>query len=216
MQDALAKVELFQAMTPGDLDRLAAITVARNYPENAVIVNEGDRADTLYLVVSGSVKFFVTGEDGRKVVLGTEGPGGYFGELALDEGVRSASAVTVGPSRMGLLERAAFLRFLADHPESSLALITFLIRRTRSLTERVRDLALLDVYGRLAKLLLSAAHEQDGLLVVDQAMTQKEMGERIGASREMVSRILRDLKIGGYLRSEGRRLVIARKPPRAW
>jgi CRP/FNR family cyclic AMP-dependent transcriptional regulator len=91
-----------------------------------------------------------------------------------------------------------------------------LIRRTRSLTDRVRDLALLDVYGRLAKLLLSEAREHDGHLIVEAGLTQQEMGDRIGASREMVSRILKDLKTGGYVRLEGRRLVILRKPPRAW
>jgi CRP/FNR family transcriptional regulator, cyclic AMP receptor protein len=212
---ALQKIALFDGMSRADLEALASITVVRNYPGHAIIISEGDRADSLYLIFAGTVKFFVSGDDGRKVVLGTQGAGEYFGEISLNDGVRSASAMTTEPCRIGSLQRAGFLQFLAGHPETALALINHLIRRTLTLTERVRDLALLDVYGRLAKLLLSSAREQDGQLIVG-GLTQQEMGERIGASREMVSRILRDLKAGGYVRVEGRRLVVLRKPPRGW
>jgi CRP/FNR family cyclic AMP-dependent transcriptional regulator len=213
---ALQTVALFEGMRPEDLEALAAVTLVRNYSGNTIIVSEGDRADCLYVIFSGNVKFFVTGDDGRRVVLGTQGSGEYFGEISLNEGVRSASAMTIEPCRIGLLQRGRFLELLTAHPETALALINHLVQRTRSLTERVRDLALLDVYGRLAKLLLSVAREQEGRLVVGPGMTQQEMGERIGASREMVSRILKDLKAGGYVRAEGRRLVIQRKPPRGW
>jgi CRP/FNR family cyclic AMP-dependent transcriptional regulator len=212
---ALEKIALFDGMSRADLQVLAAVTVVRNYPGHAIIVNEGDQADSLYLIFEGRVKFFVTGDDGRKVVLGTQGAGEYFGEISLNGGVRSASAMTTEPCRIGCLQRAGFLQFLTGHPETALALINHLIRRTLRLTERVRDLALLDVYGRLAKLLLSVAREQDGQLIVE-GLTQQEMGERIGASREMVSRILKDLKAGGYVRVESRRLVVLRKPPRGW
>jgi CRP/FNR family transcriptional regulator, cyclic AMP receptor protein len=216
MLGALQKVSLFEGMKRADLEALATAIVAHRFPANTIVVNEGDRADSLYLMFSGAVKVFVEGSDGRRLVLGTQGAGEYFGEIAMSGGVRSASVITTEPCQLGVLERTAFLKFLAEHPETALALIGHLIRRTRSLTDRVRDLALLDVYGRLAKLLLSAAHEQNGQLIVEAGLTQQEMGERIGASREMVSRILKDLKTGGYVRLEGRRLVILRKPPRAW
>ena len=216
MLAGLGKIALFEGIGRAELEALGQVTVARSFPEGAIVVNEGDRADSLYLILSGSVKIFVAGDDGRRVVLGTQGAGEYFGELALSDGVRSASAITAEPCRLGTLERSAFLGFLADHPQAALALIDHLIRRTRTLTERVRDLALLDVYGRLAKLLLSIALEENGQLVVEPGMTQQEMGERIGASREMVSRILKDLKAGGYVRFEGRRIVILRKPPKRW
>ena len=216
MLAGLGKIALFEGIGRAELEALGQVTVARSFPEGAIVVNEGDRADSLYLILSGSVTIFVAGDDGRRVVLGTQGAGEYFGELALSDGVRSASAITAEPCRLGTLERSAFLGFLADHPQAALALIDHLIRRTRTLTERVRDLALLDVYGRLAKLLLSIALEENGQLVVEPGMTQQEMGERIGASREMVSRILKDLKAGGYVRFEGRRIVILRKPPKRW
>jgi CRP/FNR family transcriptional regulator, cyclic AMP receptor protein len=216
MLAGLEKIALFEGLERKDFEALADVIAVRVVPGGAIVVNEGDRADSLYLILSGSVKIFVTGDDGRRVVLATQSAGEYFGEIALSDGVRSASAITAEPCRFGILERSAFLEFLADHPETALALISHLIRRTCTLTERVRDLALLDVYGRLAKLLLSMAREQDGQLVIAQGVTQQEMGERIGASREMVSRILKDLKAGGYVRFEGRRVVILRKPPRHW
>lgn len=216
MIDTLATVSLFAGLDPAELAPLAAMCVVRSYPGHAIVVNEGDRADTLYVILSGRVKVFSAGDDGREVLLGTQGPGEYFGEMILDDGVRSASVMTVEPCRLATLSRDVFRDVLARHPDTALALIRNLIRRTRSLTDRVRDMALLDVYGRVAKLLLSLAREVDGRLVVEEQLTQQEIGERIGASREMVSRILKDLKAGDYIRLEGRRIVILRKPPSAW
>jgi CRP/FNR family cyclic AMP-dependent transcriptional regulator len=216
MIDALARVPLFDGLDRAELAPLAAMTVARNYPRSVIVVSEGDRADTLYLILSGRIKVFVASDDGREIVLSIQGAGAYFGDMMLDDGVRSASVITLEPCRLAALSRDVFRDFLVRHPDTALALIKNLIRRTRSMNDRVRDLALLDVYGRLAKLLLSLARQVDGRLIIEEKLTQQEMGERIGASREMVSRILKDLKAGGYVRLEGRRIVILRKPPPAW
>ncbi len=216
MIDLLSGVPLFAGLNRAELAPLAAMTVARSYPRNLIVVNEGDRAETLYFVLSGRIKVFVASDDGREIVLSTQGPGTYFGDMMLDDGVRSASVMTLEPCRLGALSRDAFRDFLAHHPDTALALIKILIRRTRSMNDRLRDLALLDVYGRVAKLLLSLAREVDGRLIIEERLTQQEIGEHIGASREMVSRILKDLKAGGYVRLERRRIVILRKPPRAW
>ncbi|HWY73355.1 MAG TPA: Crp/Fnr family transcriptional regulator [Burkholderiaceae bacterium] len=215
MIDVLAGVPLFAGLNRAELAPLAAMTVARSYPRNLIVVSEGDRADTLYFVLSGRVKVFVGGDDGREIVLSTQGPGTYFGDMMLDDGVRSASVMTLEPCRLAALSRDVFRDFLVHHPDTALALIKSLIRRTRSMNDRLRDLALLDVYGRVAKLLLSLAREVDGRLIIEERVTQQEIGERIGASREMVGRILKDLKAGGYVRLEGRRIVILRKPPKA-
>jgi len=215
MIDVLAGVPLFAGLNRAELAPLAAMTVARSYPRNLIVVSEGDRADTLYFVLSGRIKVFVGGDDGREIVLSTQGPGTYFGDMMLDDGVRSASVMTLEPCRLAALSRDVFRDFLVHHPDTALALIKNLIRRTRSMNDRLRDLALLDVYGRVAKLLLSLAREVDGRLIIEERVTQQEIGERIGASREMVSRILKDLKAGGYVRLEGRRIVILRKPPKA-
>jgi CRP/FNR family cyclic AMP-dependent transcriptional regulator len=105
---------------------------------------------------------------------------------------------------------------LASHPEAALQLIRGLIGRMRYMTENLKDLALLDVYGRVAKLLLELATEADGRLVIDQRLTQQDIADRVSASREMVSRILKDLTTGGYIANESGKIVIQRRPPRAW
>ena len=214
--DALRKVTLFEGLGEEDLAALEAVIVVRSYPRNAVVVSEGDRSDTLFLILSGRVKIFVSDDEHRELVLNTQGPGEYFGEMILDDGPRSASAMTLEPCRMGVLTRERFRGVLARHLEVAVAVIRNLIRRCRALTENAKDLALLDVYGRLSKLLLSLAREEEGRLVVSENLTKQAIGERIGASREMVSRIFKDLTAGGYLRMEGRTIIIQRRPPARW
>lgn len=213
--DALANVPLFAGLDRAELAPLAAMTVARNYRGGVVVVSEGDRADTLYFVLTGRVKVFCVGEDGREIVLNTLDAPTYFGDMMLDEGLRSASVMTLEPCKLAALSRDVFREFLARHPGTAFALIKSLISRTRSMNDRVQDLALVDVYGRVAKLLVSLAHDVDGSLVIEERPTQQEIGERVGASREMVSRALKHLKADNYVRFEGRRAVILRRPPRA-
>lgn len=214
MIEALASVPLFTGLTAAELGPLAAMTVARNYPRNRLVVREGERADTLYFVLSGRIKVFVSDGSGREIALCTQGPGSWFGDMMLDDGVRSASVMTLEASRLASLSRDAFRAFLKRHPDAALALIRNLIHRTREMNERLRDMALLDARGRVAKLLLSLAREANGRLIVEERLTQQEIGERVGASREMVNRILQDLKADGCLRREGRRIVMLRTPSR--
>jgi CRP/FNR family cyclic AMP-dependent transcriptional regulator len=213
--DALAKVPLFAGLDHAELAPLAAMTVPRRHASNAIVVKEGDRADTLYFVLSGRVKVFVAGDDGREIVVHTQGSGTYFGDMMLDEGLRSASVMTLEPCTLAALSREVFRDFLAHHPDTALALIKSLIGRTRKMNELFRDAALVDVYGRVAKLLLSLAREIDGRLIVEERLTQQEIGNRVGASREMVARVLKKLKADNYVRFEGNRAVILRRPTRA-
>lgn len=214
--EALRRVSLFEGLSDGDLAALEAVIVSRSYPKNTVVVSEGDRSDTMFLILSGRVKIFVSDDDYKELALNTQGPGDYFGEMILDDGPRSASAMTLEPCRLGVLTRERFRGFLAQHPDVAIAVIRNLILRCRALTENAKDLALLDVYGRLSKLLLSLARDEDGQLVVAENLTKQAIGERIGASREMVSRIFKDLTAGGYLRTEGKKIVIQRRPPARW
>lgn len=186
------------------------------YPKNAVIVNEGDHSDSLYVILSGKVKIYLADEEGKEVLLNTQGPGEYFGEIILDEGPRSASVMTLEPSKFSIISKAQFQEFLATHPDAGLELIRSLIHRVRALTKSVGNLALLDVYGRVARMLLELATEQDGKLIINQPLTQQDMASRVGCSREMISRILKDLRAGGYVKMDGDRMVIAKKPPRNW
>jgi CRP/FNR family transcriptional regulator, cyclic AMP receptor protein len=197
------------------LEALAEHGTVKAYPKNTVIVSEGDRSDSLYVILSGKVKVYLADEEGKEVVLNTQGPGQYFGEIILDEGPRSASVMTLEPSKFSIVTKDQFKQFLARNPEVGLELVRSLIHRVRELTKTVGNLALLDVYGRVARLLLELASEQDGKLVVPR-LTQQEMASRVGCAREMISRILKDLRAGGYIKDDGDRLIIVKKPPRKW
>jgi len=197
------------------LKALAEHGAVKAYPKNTIIVSEGDRSDSLYVILSGKVKIYLADEEGKEVVLNTMGSGEYFGEIILDEGPRSASVMTLEQSKFSIVSRDQFNRFLVQNPEVSLELVRSLIHRVRALTKRVGDLALLDVYGRVARLLLELATEQEGKLVVER-LTQQDMASRVGCSREMISRILTDLRAGGYIQAQGQQMIIAKKPPRNW
>jgi CRP/FNR family cyclic AMP-dependent transcriptional regulator len=204
--------------TLSDADLMAVGThgIARSYPKNTIIVTEGDKTDSLYVILEGRVKVFVSDGDGHDLVLSTQGPGEYFGEMVLDEGPRSASIMTLEPSRFLVVQKNDFRDFVARNPAFALSLIEKLIGRARALTASVKSLALMDVYGRVARLLLELAEETGGKLAIPQRLTQQEIASRIGASREMVSRILKDLSTGGYLTQSRTGIVLHRKPPEHW
>lgn len=203
-------------LTEGELRTLSGEGVVKTFPKHAVIVNEGDETDSLFVILSGRVKVYVSDEDGKEVVLGTQDPGEYFGEMVLDGGPRSASVMTLEPSRFAVVPKQKFRDFLRTHPDFSVHLIEKLIRRARALTDSVKSLALMDVYGRVARLLLEMATEEDGRLAIHEKLTQQDIADRVGASREMISRIFKDLSSGGYITVESRRITINRTPPRHW
>ena len=190
--------------------------ISRSYPKNTIIVTEGDKTDSLYVILEGRVKVFVSDDRGNEVVLLTQGVGEYFGELVLDEGPRSASIMTLTPARFLVVPKADFHDFVVGNPAFARSLIEKLIGRVRSLTASVKSLALMDVYGRVARLLLELAEDKGGQFTISQRLTQQEIANRIGASREMVSRILKDLSTGGYLTQSRTGIVLHRKPPEHW
>lgn len=199
-----------------DLSDFAQHAVSRTFQKNTVVVSEGDRTDSLYIIVSGRVRIYVSDDKGKEIVLSEAGPGEYFGEMVLDEGPRSATVMTLEPTQFLVVPKEDFKEFVAKSPEFSLHLIRKLIRRVRALTNDVKSLALMDVYGRVARMLLDLAVERDGVLVIEGRPTQQEMANRVGASREMVNKILKDLIDGGYISVERDRITIARTLPRAW
>jgi len=205
-----------EVLSGAELEAIARRAVTRAFPKNTIVVNEGDGTDSLYIIVSGRVKVFVSDEKGKEIVLSNAGPGEYFGEMVLDEGPRSASVMTLEPTRFLVVPKEDFMEFVARSPEFSLHLIRKLILRVRTLTNNVKSLALMDVYGRVARELLELAVERDGTLVIEGRPTQQEMANRVGASREMISRILTDLASGGYITVARDRITIARALPRAW
>ena len=199
-----------------DLDALIALGTVRPFPKNTVLVQEGDKSDQLYVVISGRLKVFLGDADGKEVIIDSLGPRQFFGEMALDGEPRSASVMTMEAASLCILQREQFKQFLADKPQAALALIYALIKRARTLTRTVGNLALLDVYGRVAHLLIESATEEDGRLVVTDRISQVDIAKKVGSSREMVSRILGDLKEGGYISMDNNRIVIEQTLPKRW
>jgi CRP/FNR family cyclic AMP-dependent transcriptional regulator len=212
----LRVIPLFANLEEAELAPLAACAKVRACPKNVVVVNEGDDSDSLYLILAGKVKIYLSDDSGKQMYLDIKGPGEYFGEMALDAGKRSASVMSIEPSQFAIIGREDFEKFLLAHPVLAVELLKRTIQLARTLNDSVRNLAMLDVYGRTARMLLDLAVELDGKLVIPERLTQQDMASRVGASREMVNRILNDLKIGGYISVEGRRITINRRPPARW
>lgn len=198
------------------LEQIGALATVRTFAKHAIIVSEGDETDSLYVLLAGRAKVYVADADGREVQLNQIGAGEYFGEVTLDGGPRSASVMALEECRCAVVRRSELTAFLERNPAFALHLVRKLAHRVRALTENVRSLALMDVYGRVARLLLELAEELDGRLVVKESLTQKDIAARVGCSREMISRIFSDLVDGGYVRKEDKHFVIMRKPPPKW
>lgn len=205
-----------EALPDALLEQIAARVAVRSFPKNSVLVMEGDDTDSLYVLVSGRVRAYVSAADGRELEVNRMGRGEYFGEVTLDGGPRSASVAALEDCRCVVVRRAELNQLLSQVPELAQHVIRKLAHRVRALTGHMRDLALMDVYGRVARLLLESAEEVDRKLVIRERLTQKEIASRVGCSREMVSRIFSDLSAGGYLSREGRTIVILKKPPARW
>jgi len=161
------------------IEKMAALATTRTFGKNAIIVSEGDETDSLYIVLAGRAKVFVGDENGREVQLNQIGAGEYFGEVTLDGGPRSASVMALEECRCAVVKRAELTAFLERNPEFARHLVRKLAHRVRMLTESVRSLALMDVYGRVARLLLELAEERDGRLVVEESLTHREINSRI-------------------------------------
>ncbi len=211
----LQQVEIFQGLSDQELDTLAASSSSRSFPKNTVVIHENDPADSLFIIESGKVKVYCSDKNGKEFIMNTQSEGDYFGELALlDDSTRSASVRTVEKSSFCIVYKEEFNRVLEDHPNITRKLIRNLAARVRKLTADVKSLALQDVYGRVANVLTDLAEERgDGTHYIPEKLTQQDIADRVGASREMVARILKDLTIGDYIRFEGRHIIINSKLP---
>lgn len=203
-------------LMPAVVRALAAHGIVRDYPKNAIIITEGDPSDSLYVILSGRVKVYLSEADGKEIILDVHGAGSYVGEMAFDDQPRSASVMTLEPCKLSVVTQSRFREFLKRDPDAVEHLIRSLIHRTRIASENVRSLALLDVYGRVARLLLDLAEEKDGRLMIAQPLTRQDIAHRVGCSREMISRLFKDLIAGGYLTIEGNRIFLKRTLPNRW
>ena len=212
----LENVPLFSGLPAEALSEVEQHGSLKSFRKNAIIINQNDETYSLYLILSGRVKFFVGGEDGREIVLNHQGAGDYFGDLALiDKQPRVASVRTTEASKFMIISRDDFLTCLSRNPEIAVNLIKPMSSRMRMLAQNVSSLALMDVYGRVARILLQQAVEKEGELVTER-ITQQEIADMAGASRAMVSRILKDLKAGGYISVHNKCVTIHQKLPVRW
>jgi CRP/FNR family cyclic AMP-dependent transcriptional regulator len=203
-------------LQPETLRAIASTGVIRTFPKNTVLINEGDVGDGLYVVLSGRVKVYASNEAGREFVIDFHGPGEYVGEMTLDGAPRSASVITVEPTTTAVVNRAHFRDFILAHPDFALHLIERLIHRVRVTTGNLKSLALSDVYGRMARLLNALAQPVDGKMIVPEKLTQQDIADRVGASRDMIGKLMKDLTGGGYIAVEDRTITLLRKLPTGW
>ena len=212
----LENVPLFSGLPSEALAEIEQHGSVKSYKKHTIVISQDDESYSLYVILSGSVKVYVSGEDGREAILNHQQAGDYFGDLALiDQQPRVASVVTMEPSTFMVISREDFLACLSKNPEIAINLIKPMTSRIRMLAKNVSSLALLDVYGRVARTLLDES-EQQGDILITEKLTQQEIADMVGASRAMVSRILKDLKEGGYISIENKRITIHQKLPHRW
>jgi len=208
----LKSVPLFSLFSDTQLAQVLSCVQHRSYPRNAFILRAGEETDALYIVLSGRVKVLIPDEEGHEVILSIIGPQEYFGEMGLlDDLSRSASVETLESCEMLRLSKAGFTNILKDNFELAMLIIRGLVKRLREADRKIESLALIDVYGRVARLLIDMAQNMDGKWVVEHAPAKQEIARMIGASREMVSRVVKDLQGKGLIRAEKRRIYVLDK-----
>lgn len=203
-------------MSP-DLIELASRGEVRRYRKGTLLIQEGDHGDTIFIIQSGRLRAFSAGDNDREITYGVYGAGEYMGEISLDGGPRSASVITLETTVCSVVSRRTLERFLSERPAFAFELLAKVIRRARTATLGTRQLALNDVYGRLKGLLdgLATAHT-DGTRRVGERLTHQEMANRLGCSREMVSRLMKDLERGGYVDVQEHHIVLLKNLPQKW
>ena len=216
LTETLKKTTLFCGMDQSDIEMVAAQAVTRQFPKNTVIVSQGDDTDSFYVIVQGKVDVFLQNDKGKEIIINTLGLCESFGELAPLGGIpRQASIITTEDSTFGIISRQVFMDTLLVKPSIGMRIIDLLITRIQDLTEEVSSLALEDVYNRVVRVLYKHADEVGDKLVTEK-LTQQDIASRVGATREMVHRILKELKKGGYISIEGKHITIEKKLPPGW
>lgn len=215
--EILKNIPLFAHLDEEQRELLASARTTRRYPKSVIVLHEGDQSNALYFVNSGQVKVSKINEDGKEVVICILAEGDHFGEMSLiDDQPRSASIITKTSCEFTLIRKQDFEQMLADNPQLTLAVMRSLCQRLRAADRSIESLALMDVYGRIARLLLDSAVEHGDKLMVPGKLTHKEIAQMVGSSREMVSRIFKDLTDGGYISKDPEGILINSTLPARW
>ncbi len=214
--DTLQKTALFQGLDGAVIRQLAEQVATRQFPKNTVVVTQGDETDSLYVIIEGKVDVFLQNDKGKEIIINTLAECDTFGELAPLGGIpRQASIITTENSTLVVISRQVFMDTLLTKPTISMRIINRLVSLIQELTEEVSSLALEDVYNRVVRVLYKHAEEIGDKLVTEK-LTQQDIALRVGATREMVHRILKELKTGGYISIEGKHITIEKKLPPGW
>ena len=211
----LAVIPLLASLSTSELQEAARLFSVRSYPKNAIVATEGDRAELFNIILSGKIQFFWRDEDGRELKLGVDGPGGHFVDATLGGEPVLISVIATAELRVASIPIEEFRQFLLRHPQVGWSLLMDVVARHRRLLKETKALAMEDVYGRVVWLLQARAVETQGKLVIEH-MTHADIAQRVGATREMVGRVLRDLVRGGYITADRDHMTILRTPPRHW
>jgi CRP/FNR family cyclic AMP-dependent transcriptional regulator len=189
----------------------------RRYRKGTILIEEGDRGETLYIILAGRLRAYSAAANGREITYGVYGPGEYLGEMSLDGGVRSASVATTEAAICAVITRETLREYIHEYPEFAFELLSKVIRRARAATLSAKNLALNDVYGRLKLLLESLPCERKGALaVIGERLTHQDLANRLGCSREMISRVMKDLENGSYVEQCEGRIAMRRTLPARW
>ncbi len=205
----LKSVSLFASFSDQQINTLLAYVQHRSFARNIYVMHAGEETDSLYVMLSGKAKVVLTDDHGREVILGYMGPQDFFGEMGiLDDSPRSASVFTLEPCEMLRLSKTGFMSCVREHSEVAMLVIRNLVKRLRAADRKIESLALVDVSGRVARLLLDLAQETGGKLIVQRAPAKQEIARMIGASREMVSRVIKELEQRALIRVDRRSIII--------
>jgi len=197
--------------------KLASLGQIRRYAKDSLLIRENDPAQEFFVVLAGAVVVFVADAGGREMILGQYGPSTCLGEMALEGQARCASVRALRPTVCAVVKRRSLRRALNADPQLAMQLLATVSKRVRNTTGVVKSLALSNVYSRVSDLLLSLEYEPiDGIRWSREAFRQLDIANRVGASRDMISRVLKELQRGGYIAIRDRRFTILRQPPARW
>lgn len=205
----LKAVPLFASCPDEQLRMLTPVVTRKSAPRGSMVMAAGDLTDSLYIVLSGRLKVMMSDADGKEVILSILGPGEFFGEMGLiDDSPRSASVVAIEACELLSISKRDFKKSLAENFDMTMAVMRGLVRRLRDADRKIGSLALLDVYGRVARLLLDMSETVNGQKMVTKRLPKQDIAKMIGASREMVSRVMKDLQMGGYIEMRGQAILL--------
>jgi CRP/FNR family cyclic AMP-dependent transcriptional regulator len=208
----LRNVPLFSGFADDQLATLTQVVTRRSVPRGSMLMAQGDPTDSLYIIISGRLKVMMGDAEGKEVILAMLGPGEIVGEMGLiDDSPRSATVTAVEPSELLAISKREFRRCLAENFDMAMGVMRGLVRRLREADRKIGSLALLDVYGRVARLLIDMSENVNGQKVVTKRLPKQDIAKMIGASREMVSRVMKDLQLGGYIEPRGSTIVLRDK-----